>query len=70
MSYLSDHYRQMAAKARSDADATVLPNVKQLHSRSADRLDQLVQGIEKVAEAKSRNEVAKDATLRASQADR
>lgn len=70
MSYLSDHYRQMAAKARLDAETAALPNVKQLHSRSADRLDQIIQGMENVAEAKIRNEVAKDATLRTELADR
>ena len=64
MSQLSDHYRHMAAKARSDADAASLPNVQQLHSRSAERLDQIVRGMEKVAEAKRRNDLAKGATLR------
>ena len=54
----------MAAKARSDADAASLPNVQQLHSRSAERLDQIVRGMEKVAEAKRRNDLAKGATLR------
>jgi hypothetical protein len=65
MSQLSDHYRQMAAKARSDADESALPNVKQLHSRSADRLDQLVQRMDNIAEAKTRNDNAKEATLQA-----
>ena len=63
MSQLSEHYRQMAAKARSDADGSALPNVKQLHFRSADRLDQMVQSLDNIADAKSRNDVAKRATL-------
>ena len=59
MSTLSDQYRQMAAKARSEADAAKLPNVQQLHLRSAERLDQIAQGLENVAKAKVRNEAAK-----------
>ena len=59
MSTLSDQYRQMAAKARSEADAAKLPNVQQLHPRSAERLNQIAQGLENVAKAKVRNEAAK-----------
>ena len=39
MSTLPDQYRQMAAQARSDAEAAELPNVQQRHLRSAERLD-------------------------------
>jgi hypothetical protein len=63
MSTQSDQYREMAAKARSEADASELPNVRQVHLRSADRLDQLVQSIENVANAKVRNEAGKAAEL-------
>ena len=59
MSTLSDQYRQMAAKARSEADAAKLPNVQQLHLRSAERLNQIAQRLENVAKAKARNEAAK-----------
>ena len=65
MSQLSNHYRQMAAKARTGADRSALPKVKELHSRSADRLDQMVQRLDSIAEAKSRNDVAKDRLCRA-----
>lgn len=59
MSTLLDQYRQMASKARSDAAAAELPNVRQIHLASADRLDQMAQQIESVALAKARNEAAK-----------
>ncbi len=56
-----DQYRKMASKARSDAAAASLPNVRQLHLRSAERLDEIVSGLETVAHAKVRNESAKRA---------
>lgn len=59
MSTLSDQYLQMAARARSDAEAAELPNVRQAHLRSAERLDQMVREIENVAGAKARNDAAK-----------
>ena len=61
---MSDLYREMAAKARRDAEAAALPNVRQLHLQSAERLDEIAQGIERVAQAKTRNDVAKQALLR------
>jgi hypothetical protein len=54
-----DQYRRMADKARSEADAATLPNVRQLHLRSAARLDEIVAGMEMVLQAKLRNEDAK-----------
>ena len=59
MRTLLDQYRQMAAKARSEADSAKLPNVQQLHLRSAERLNQIAQGLENVSKAKARNEAAK-----------
>ena len=59
MSTLSDQYRLMAAQARSDANVAQLPNVQRLHLQSAERFDQIAQGIESVAKAKARNEAAK-----------
>jgi hypothetical protein len=55
----ADNYRKMADKARADAAETSLPNVRQLHLRSAERLDALISGLDSVAEAKSRNDTAK-----------
>jgi hypothetical protein len=49
----------MADRARAEACAATLSNVRQLHLRSADRLDEIVLGLEKVSMAKSRNEEAK-----------
>jgi hypothetical protein len=54
-----EQYRKMAASARADAMAAVLPNVRELHLRSARRLDEIVQGMEKVSLAKSANDEAK-----------
>lgn len=59
MSDLTDHYRKLADKARFDASASSLPNVQQLHLRSAERLDEIISGLESVAGAKIRNEKAK-----------
>ncbi len=59
MSVLSEQYRQMAARARLDAEAAQLPNVQQSHLRSADRLDEMAEAVESVAEAKARNDAAK-----------
>ncbi len=59
MSDVIEQYRKMASKARSDAAAASLPNVRQLHLRSAERLDEIVSGLESVAHAKVRNETAK-----------
>ena len=54
-----EQYRKMASKARLDAAAASLPNVRQLHLRSAERLDEIVSVLESVAHAKVRNENAK-----------
>jgi hypothetical protein len=54
-----DQYRKMADKARSDADAAALPNVRLLHLRSAARFDEIVAGMEMVLQAKLRNENAR-----------
>jgi hypothetical protein len=59
MSDVIEQYRKMAAKARAEAAAATLPNVQQLQLRSADRLDEIVRGMEKVLLAKSANEEAK-----------
>ena len=59
MSDVIEQYRKMASKARSEAAAATLPNVRQLHLRSAERLDEIVLGLESVAHAKVRNEIAK-----------
>jgi hypothetical protein len=58
MTDLSHQYREMAALARSSA-ASALENVKRLHLQSADRLDQIAHGLERVTRAKSRDEAAK-----------
>jgi hypothetical protein len=57
-----DQYRSMANKARAEASAATLPNVRQLHLRSADRFDEIVLRLEQVSLAKSRNEEAKQVT--------
>lgn len=59
MSDAIDQYRMMADKARAEASAATLPNVQQLHLRSAERLDEIVSGLESVAHAKARNDNAK-----------
>jgi hypothetical protein len=53
----------MANKARSEADAASLPNVRQLHIRCAERFDEIIAGLETVAHAKVRNENAKRAAI-------
>jgi hypothetical protein len=59
MSDLEDQYRNMADKARSDANAATLTNVRDVHLRSAERLDELASQIQSVARAKARNQAAK-----------
>jgi hypothetical protein len=56
-----EQYRKMAYKARLEADAASLPNVRQLHIRSAERFYEIIEGLESVAHAKVRNENAKRA---------
>jgi len=59
MSDVIDQSRKLANKARSDAATASLPKVRDLHLRSAERLDELISGLESVAKAKVRNEEAK-----------
>lgn len=59
MSDALEQYRRMAEKARSEAAAATLTNVRNLHLRSADRFDEIVTGLEQVSLAKVRNEEAK-----------
>jgi len=59
MSDVIDQYRKLTRKARSDAATALLPKVRELHLRSAQRLDEIISGLESVAEAKFRNEEAK-----------
>ena len=61
MTTISDQYRQMAARARAEADAATLLNVKRLHLQSAEQFDQIAQRLEGASEAKARNDAAKDA---------
>ena len=59
MSVAIEQYQRMADKARSEAAAASLPNVRKMHLQSAERLDEIVSGLERVALAKVCNEVAK-----------
>ena len=59
MSDVINQYRKLAEKARSDAATAALPKVHDLHLRSAERLDEVISGLETVAQAKLRNEDAK-----------
>ena len=61
MSILSEQYREMAKRARTEADLAQLSNVRQAHLRSAERLVQMAKDIENVARAKARNAAAKEA---------
>jgi hypothetical protein len=55
----AEHYRQLASKAREQAAASNLPQVKLRYLRSAEHFDELVAGLESVARAKDRNEAAR-----------
>ncbi len=59
MSDIIDQYRKMADQARSDAAAASLPNVREVHLRSAERLDAIISRLDSVAQAKVRNDDAK-----------
>lgn len=59
MTLAAEQYRQLGAKAREQAAASTLPQVKQRYLRSAEHFDELVAGLESVAEAKSRNDAAR-----------
>jgi hypothetical protein len=56
-----DHNRDLAARAREEAVSCGLPQVRLRHLRSAAQFDEIVAGIEAVAEAKIRNDDAKRA---------
>ncbi len=58
-STVGEQYRKMAREARAHAGAATLLNVRQLHLQSAERLDEIVLGLERVAQAKARDESAK-----------
>ena len=55
----TEHYRELASKAREQAAASSLPQVKLRYLRSAQHFDELVAGLEDVAQAKARNEAAR-----------
>ncbi len=55
----SEQYRELASKAREQAAASSLPQVKLRYLRSAEHFDGLVTKLERVAEAKLRNEAAR-----------
>ena len=59
MSDVIDQYRKLADRARSDAATASLPKVRELHLHGAERLDEIISGLESVAKAKVRNEEAK-----------
>jgi hypothetical protein len=59
MSDLADEYRRTADQARSEAAATPLPNVREVHLRSAEQLDKMFVRMNNVARARSRNDEAK-----------
>ena len=54
-----EHYRQLASKAREQAAASSLPQVKLQYLRSAQHFEELVAKFENVAQAKARNEAAR-----------
>jgi hypothetical protein len=55
----AEQYRQLASKAREQAATSSLPQVKQRYLRSAEHFDELVMGLEIVAQAKARNQAAR-----------
>ena len=59
MSSTSEQYRELALKAREQAAASSLPQVKLRYLRSAEHFDELVATLERVAQAKVRNEAAR-----------
>ena len=59
MSWPSEHYRHLALKAREQAAASTLPQVKLQYLRSAEHFDEIVAKLESVAQAKMRNEAAR-----------
>lgn len=59
----TEHYRQLASIAREQAAASSLPQVKLRYLRSAQHFDELVAGLEDVAQAKARNDAARAETV-------
>lgn len=59
----SEQYRQLATKAREQAAAASLPQVRLRYLRSAEHFDELLAGLEAVARAKARNEAARAAAV-------
>ena len=55
----SEQYRELAFKARQQAAASSLPQVKLRYLRSAEHFDNLVADLENIAHAKARNEAAR-----------
>ena len=54
-----EQYRQLAADALEQAAASTLPQVKMRYLRSAEHFEELVAGLETVAQAKARNDAAR-----------
>lgn len=54
-----ENFRQLAAEAREQAASSSLPQVRLRYLRSAEHFDSLVSNLERVAEAKVRNEAAR-----------
>ncbi len=54
-----EQYRELASKAREQAAASSLPQVKLRYLRSAELFDELVAKLEGVAQAKVRNDAAR-----------
>ena len=55
----AEQYRQLAEKAREQAAASTLPQVKRRHLLSADHFDDLAGKLESTAQTKARNEAAR-----------
>ena len=54
-----EQYRELASKARELAASSNLPRVKLRYLRSAQHFDELMAGLENIAQAKVRNEAAR-----------
>ncbi len=63
MKSMLEHNRRLASKAREEAASCGLPQVRQLHLRSAAQFDEIVAGIEAVSRAKKRNDDANGAVM-------
>lgn len=56
----AEHYRELASKAREQAAASVLPQVRLRYLRSAAHFDEIVAGLERFAQAKATNDAARE----------